>query len=162
MGSLMPRSLIMRDSAAEHRVSVNEDSGVRVDDVAVKTQLLGDGAVRIHERTGHVAWVAAAGDVRWVYFDGEVYELEVVRPGRRMHKGAGPGSLSAPMPATVVRIEVAPGDRVRHGDTLIILEAMKMELPVRASADGVVAAIHCRPGELVQPGVSLLSMMNDE
>jgi biotin carboxyl carrier protein len=158
MGSLMPRSLILRDAAAEHRVSVNEDSAVRVDDVAVKAQPLGDGAVRIHERTGHVAWVATAGDVRWVYLDGEVYELEVVRPGRRPHKGAGPGSLSAPMPATVVRIEVAPGDRVRHGDALIILEAMKMELPVRAPADGVVAAIHCRPGELVQPGVSLITV----
>jgi urea carboxylase len=45
---------------------------------------------------------------------------------------------------------------VRRGDTLIILEAMKMELPIRASSDGVVKAIHCKPGELVQPGVPLV------
>ena len=155
----MPRLLVMRDASGEHRVSAGENSEVSVDDVAVKVQPLGEGAVRTGER---VAWVAAAGDVRWVHLDGEVYEVEVVRSGRRRHKARGPGSLSAPMPATVVRIEVAPGDRVRPGDTLIILDAMKMELPVRASADGLITAIHCRPGELVQPGVALVSMMNDE
>ena len=55
------------------------------------------------------------------------------------------------MPATVVAIKVAPGDSVKQGDILIVLEAMKMELPVRAPGDGRVKAIHCRPGELVQP-----------
>ena len=50
----------------------------------------------------------------------------------------------------------SPGDTVRRGDTLIILEAMKMELPVRALADGTVKAVHCKPGDLVQPGVALI------
>ena len=62
------------------------------------------------------------------------------------------------MPGTVVRVEVAPGAMVRRGDTLVILEAMKMELPIRATADGVVKALHCRPGDLVQPGVSLVDV----
>lgn len=62
------------------------------------------------------------------------------------------------MPATVVSVEVAPGAAVRHGDTLIILEAMKMELPIRATADGIVKAVHCKAGDLVQPGVALIEM----
>jgi urea carboxylase len=62
------------------------------------------------------------------------------------------------MPGTVVRVDVAPGATVRRGDTLVILEAMKMELPIRATSDGVVKALHCRPGDLVQPGVPLVDV----
>jgi biotin carboxyl carrier protein len=62
------------------------------------------------------------------------------------------------MPATVVRVQIAPGDAVKRGDVLIILEAMKMELPIRAPADGTVTRVLCSAGELVQPGVGLLEM----
>jgi biotin carboxyl carrier protein len=113
-------------------------------------------------RTGRVteqsAWVAAAGETRWVFFDGQVFEFEVPREGRRGSTGSARGSLSAPMPASVVRVDVAPGDRVSKGDALVILEAMKMELPVRAPADGVVGAVHCKAGDLVKPGVPLIDL----
>jgi biotin carboxyl carrier protein len=62
------------------------------------------------------------------------------------------------MPATVRRIAVAAGDTVRRGDTLIVLEAMKMELPIRATSDGVIESVSCREGELVQPGVPLIDI----
>jgi 3-methylcrotonyl-CoA carboxylase alpha subunit len=62
------------------------------------------------------------------------------------------------MPATVVAVLVEPGARVQKGDTLLMLEAMKMELPIRAARDGVVRAIRCKPGELVQPGVDLVEL----
>ena len=62
------------------------------------------------------------------------------------------------MPATVVRVDAIPGAAVHRGDTLIVLEAMKMELPVRAPGDGTVKAVHCKPGDLVQPGVPLIEM----
>jgi 3-methylcrotonyl-CoA carboxylase alpha subunit len=66
--------------------------------------------------------------------------------------------LAAPMPARVASVLVQSGQRVRHGETLIMLEAMKMELPVRAPRDAVVKAILCRTGDLVQPGVQLLEL----
>jgi biotin carboxyl carrier protein len=62
------------------------------------------------------------------------------------------------MPATVRRIEAKPGQAVRRGDVLIVLEAMKMELPVRAPADGTIARVNCREGELVQPGQELAEL----
>jgi 3-methylcrotonyl-CoA carboxylase alpha subunit len=62
------------------------------------------------------------------------------------------------MPATVARIQATVGQQVSRGETLLILEAMKMELPVRAPSDGRVTAIHCREGELVQPGLALIEM----
>jgi len=65
-------------------------------------------------------------------------------------------ALSAPMPATVVAVKVAPGQEVEAGDVLITLEAMKMELPIKAPRAGMVKSIACREGDLVQPGVPLL------
>jgi len=152
------RTVILRDDHRERRVSIDENGRVWIDDVAIPATDLSPGVVRVGDRPGRLAWVAAAGDMRWVHLDGEVYELEVLRAGTRRRKGAAHASLSAPMPGTVVRVEVAPGATVRRGDTLVILEAMKMELPIRATADGVVKALHCRPGDLVQPGVSLVDV----
>jgi biotin carboxyl carrier protein len=103
------------------------------------------------------AWSIADGDTRWVFLNGEVFEFEVQRQGRRK-PAAHHASLSAPMPATVLRINVAPGDTVKRGATLLVLEAMKMELPVRAPGDGIVTAISCREGDLVQPGAPLIEM----
>ena len=64
----------------------------------------------------------------------------------------------APMPATVAKIEAQVGQQVRRGETLLILEAMKMELPIRANADGIVTAVNCREGDLVSPGAGLIEI----
>lgn len=64
----------------------------------------------------------------------------------------------APMPATVIRVHATVGQNVTRGDTLLVLEAMKMELPVRAPADGAVTAVNCAEGDLVQPGVPLIEL----
>jgi 3-methylcrotonyl-CoA carboxylase alpha subunit len=68
------------------------------------------------------------------------------------------GSLAAPMPGTVLRVLVAPGDRVAAGQTLVLLEAMKMELAVAAPGDGTVSAVHVEPGQLVQAGAALAEL----
>jgi biotin carboxyl carrier protein len=62
------------------------------------------------------------------------------------------------MPATVIKIDVKEGDRVRKGDVVVLLEAMKMELPVRAPADAVVRAVRCRIGELVDADAVLVEL----
>ncbi len=64
------------------------------------------------------------------------------------------------MPATVTQVHVSPGQPVKAGDVLITLEAMKMELPIRATVDATVAAVHCRTGEMVQPGSPLVELSN--
>jgi len=57
--------------------------------------------------------------------------------------------------AVVLTIAVATGDRVQNGDTLIVLESMKMEIPVTASRDGTVAAILVQEKETVEEGQKL-------
>ena len=78
-------------------------------------------------------------------------------PARAPHTG-DQMALSSPMPATVVAIHVTPGQDVVEGDLLVMLEAMKMELPIRAPRAGRVKSLACRPGERVQPGVPLLEL----
>lgn len=103
-------------------------------------------------------FAVAAGDIVWVFHDGVVHEIVTEERAERRRGAHAQGTLTAPMPATVIEIKVAAGDPVTRGDILIVLEAMKMELPVRAPGDGVVTAIHCRPGDLVQPETSLIEI----
>ena len=62
------------------------------------------------------------------------------------------GSLLAPMPGAVVRVEVSEGDEVRLGTAIVVLEAMKMEHTVRAPSDGLVATIAVKSGDQVESG----------
>ncbi len=62
------------------------------------------------------------------------------------------GSLLAPMPGTVVRVDVEAGQRVSQGDTVLVLEAMKMQHTVSAPADGTLTEIHVKPGAQVASG----------
>ena len=114
----------------------------------------GELIVREGERVERM-YAAVSGDVTWIFHDGVVHRLEAPSAARRRDQQSH-GSLSSPMPATVVSVKVAPGDAVTAGQTLIVLEAMKMELPVRAPGDGRVARVHCKAGDLVQADVSLI------
>jgi len=60
--------------------------------------------------------------------------------------------VRAEMVANVWKVVVAQGDSVADGDTLVILESMKMEIPVLAESDGTVSALHVAEGDVVQEG----------
>jgi biotin carboxyl carrier protein len=95
-----------------------------------------------------------------VFIDGRTYVIETEDRDASPRGRATDDqlALSAPMPASVLKINVAPGQDVAEGDLLILLEAMKMELPIKAPRAGRVKSLACRDGELVQPGVPLLEM----
>ena len=78
-------------------------------------------------------------------------------PATPRRRTGGPAyAVTAPMPATVVKIHVRAGDAVKKGDTIVLLEAMKMELPIRAPADARVKTICCREGDLVAADATLV------
>lgn len=121
---------------------------------------IGDGVYRVeHDGRADLVYVAGPANDRWAFANGEVYRLkqEASRP-RRSSKGDATETLMAPMPATVLKVSVAPGAHVKAGDSLIVLEAMKMEIALRAPHDGVVAAVNCKEGELVQPESVLVEL----
>jgi 3-methylcrotonyl-CoA carboxylase alpha subunit len=129
----------------------------------VKVERIGAGVYRVEDEGRlHTVFVTGAPGRLWAFHSGRVFREEALAPPPAAHaRRAGHDAalpLTAPMPATVLKILVQPGAAVARGDTLIILEAMKMELPLRASADGVVVAVHCREGELVQPETILVEV----
>jgi biotin carboxyl carrier protein len=60
--------------------------------------------------------------------------------------------ITAPMPGKICDVNVAPGDTVTADQEVVVLEAMKMEMPVTAIAAGTVAQVLCKPGDAVQGG----------
>jgi biotin carboxyl carrier protein len=97
------------------------------------------------------------GDSRQLWVNGSNLDYRRVRP-EAARAPAGDGSLASSIPAVVSEVLVAVGDQVEAGEKLILLESMKMILPIQAPHAGTVAAIHCAPGEAVQPGVPLLAL----
>ena len=127
----------------------------------VDVERAGEGAWRVTDASGRstLVHVALSREGCWVHVDGDVFVFDAGRdPGRPRAAAAPDASLSAPMPATVMAIVAPAGTAVEEGDVLLLLEAMKMELPVRAPRAGTVEAVHCREGELVQPGVTLVDL----
>ena len=120
-------------------------------------EALGSGRFRVN---GRLAYAVEDNQRMWVFIEGHTYVIEDGdRDGdAREHAPDDLMALSAPMPATVVAITATPGQEVAAGDLLVMLEAMKMELPIRAPRAGRVKALACREGELVQPGVPLVEM----
>jgi biotin carboxyl carrier protein len=100
---------------------------------------------------------AAAGRERYVHAGGEHFTLTVpeARGGRRSG-GGGAGDLTAQMPGQVVDVLVAEGETVTRGQTLVILEAMKMEIRAAAPADGRVKRLLVGKGDVVERGQHLV------
>lgn len=109
----------------------------------------------------HTVYVAGEPGERWLHWNGHVYQRPfqeaAVSRTRRVEADARQ-TFTAPMPATVLKLLVEVGAAVHCGDTLVVLEAMKMELPIRAEADAVVSAVRCKAGELVQAGAVLVEL----
>ena len=72
--------------------------------------------------------------------------------------GARHGTIVAPMPGTVIRVEIAPGDIVTARQPLVVLEAMKMEMPVAAPFPATVTAVLVGPGDQVAAGAPLVEL----
>ncbi len=66
--------------------------------------------------------------------------------------------VAAPMPGTIVSVNVTQGQAVKSGDVLVILEAMKMENEIKAPADGTVASVNVNKGESVDSGQTLVTL----
>ncbi len=68
------------------------------------------------------------------------------------------GDLVTQMPGKVVQIGIKPGDKVTQGQTLLILEAMKMENEIKTSVDGTVKAVHVKVGDALEQGVLMIEL----
>ena len=87
-------------------------------------------------------------------FNEEMLLHESLKKGRNL---SGGDNLVSGMPGKISKLMVKKGDRVKEGDSLIIMEAMKMENEIRANRDAVIKNVHVKAGDNVEGGVVLIS-----
>jgi biotin carboxyl carrier protein len=122
---------------------------------------LGNGRYQISDGTRQrLAYATGPATSRWVFIDGRTFVVDVTGTAASKARPAHDDDmgLASPMPATVASIHVSAGQPVSRGDLLVMLEAMKMELPIKSPRDGRVRKVACTQGELVQPGVPLVEL----
>jgi biotin carboxyl carrier protein len=110
-----------------------------------KLDLLIDGA-RV------TAYVSSDNAKRWVTINGQTFVLtksSEARRGRHVGHHAA-GELTAPMPGQVRAVNVSEGDAVTKGQTLLVLEAMKMEIRIQAPRDGKIMKLFVKQGQTVE------------
>jgi len=110
-----------------------------------------------HQRI--LAYVASDGDMRYVHVNGNTITLTAVDERTKRRKSSGSaGDLTAQMPGQVVDVLVQDGDTVSSGQTLVILEAMKMEIRITAPSDGEIQSVFVIKGDVVQRGQRLVEV----
>ena len=140
---------------SETEASVDEATGS-----PVRTIRVGDRVIRVVVHARH-------GKGRYeLDIDGHRYHVEALGEraraiqelAARSAPPAGPAPVIAPMPGLVVRVNVAVGDRVTAGQGVLVMEAMKMENELRASADATVKAVRVAQGTAVEKGTVLIEL----
>lgn len=105
----------------------------------------------------HPADAVRDGDLVWVRFEGRTYRFELVR-GNRRPRASIDGDLSSPMPGQVQSVLVTEGDTVEKDQPLLVVEAMKMQIEIKASHAGRVLKIRVKEGDQVEAGIPLAEL----
>ena len=154
-----PRRRVTLDAIARDAGGVVGQVQVEGIDAPVEVRRFGDGTYRVSIEGHRFEVVVARGtDTDWGCVDGRTYRWP--RGPRDDDAPPDPDDtpIAATMPATVTAVNVTVGETVARGDTLVVLEAMKMEIPLRAPRDGRVTAVRCGQGDQVDPGVPLVEL----
>jgi len=160
-----PQSLCLQHGETEHAVEATRVGdawelaldgrlviarAVALDDNRIAITLDGHReTVRIMKHAATILVIAAGRG--WMF-----EEIDVLAPPAAGDTASG--RLTSPMPGRVVQLLVAPGERVRQGQAMMVVEAMKMEHTIAAPRDGVVAAVHFAAGDLVDDGAELIAL----
>ncbi|MCS5527397.1 MAG: hypothetical protein NZ774_05995 [Candidatus Poseidoniales archaeon] len=100
-------------------------------------------------------------DIWWVYHNGHTSRVSVVERGA-VSTFDSMGGLTSPMPGKILNVMVSMGEQVDKGQTLLILEAMKMENRICCPVNGIVSAIHYEAGDQVNQGAILIEIEEAE
>ena len=144
-----------------YRRSATDDQVIDVDIVPIPERAgvyritVGEHVFELAERLLHqAAFYKEAGEIT-LQFEGREYRL-FDASARRRSAPTRAGDLHAPMAGKIIHVLVQPGEHVKAGATLLILEAMKMEQQITAPQDGIVTRLLCREGDQVTAGTELV------
>lgn len=124
---------------------------VRADAVSGRMDLLVDG-----QRV--TAYVSSDMAKRWVTVDGNTSMLTKTSGAKRGVRHDHAGGLIAPMPGQIRSVSISVGEAVKKGQTLLTMEAMKMEIRIQALTDGVVKSVSVAQGQTVEREQILIEM----
>ena len=165
LGGSGQQQVVLRDRAAEQTVNACTGGAgwmLRLGEraVAASGEIEPDGALALAlDGVGRRVRVLDHGCEIAVFIDGESWRFEEIDPlAPPAADDPSAGKLTAPMPGRVMRLLVEPAAKVRRGEPLMVIEAMKMEHTITAPADGVVAAVRFAAGELVEEGAELIAL----
>lgn len=111
------------------------------------------------------AIAAVDGDDLWVHLDGQVHHLrwqDEVAHHSAEGRGSSDDCARAPMPGLVIQVSVAGGQPVSAGETMMIIESMKLELAIKAPRAGVVDTVHVAFGEAIGRDAALVTLRPED
>ena len=159
---------------AVHRVTLNSKDGKLVarigdEDFDVDIQTIADHGLSLILGDRSITVFIAKGDgKRFVHINGESYcfsipgaETDTAVAHQEGSRGEAKLSITAPMPGSVLKVNVKDGDTVEEGACLIIVEAMKMETGLHSSLTGRVKKVHVNPDQQVDAGQLLIELEED-
>ena len=152
--SLNGKVYLARRERAGQITLVSEDQEPRTLEVIVAP----GGSYAVKTQSGfHPADAVRDGNMVWVRFEGRTYRFDLVQ-GTRRPRVRGDGDLSSPMPGQVQNVLVGEGDTVEENQPLLVIEAMKMQLEIKASHAGTVMKIRVKEGDQVEAGIPLVEL----
>ena len=123
----------------------------------------GDGVLTVNGQVNHIH-TAVDGDNIWVHLDGETFHLrfeDALERLAQLSEAAGGDVIKATMPGSIISVSVTEGDNVTTGQTLLIMESMKMETTIVAPRDGVVATLHVGAGQTFDKDALLVTLESE-
>ncbi len=145
-----------KDGSVTVTSMTRDGNEVHVTEVSVESEGKPGRAIVTFDGNARVAHVARSGDTWWIHIDGRAHEVTLNEQGS--NSSADEGSLKAPMPGTVIQVLSKVGQRVREGQHLMTLEAMKMEHKVVAPKAGEITKVNFSEGERVDMGSTLVEI----
>jgi biotin carboxyl carrier protein len=155
------------DTSAMDLIPNNNGWLVTLDDKTVSVEIMRADAERgqmelLIDGERVTAYVSSDGAKRWVTINGQTIVLTKGSGARRSGHGHHhtAGELTAPMPGQVRAVNISEGDTVTKGQTLLVLEAMKMEIRIQSPMDGTVSKLMVKPGQTVEREQVLVEIEN--
>lgn len=150
----------LKVGAVVHHVTRKTPAAFGVDGVAVEASVAANGGSRFEGRTASgrtSVFLVREGNQVFARVGSRMYHLEVmVGASMTADHSQEPGALETTMPGRVTRVSVAPGEAVKRGQELVVIEAMKMENALLSPEDGVVTSVKVKVGDMVAPGFALV------